>query len=508
MHAWVRRALCAVGITGGIVLLGMGLAEAASADGNNGPVTSGQNGIVSGNQTGVDANAPINLSGNQVTVLGNDNQSSATGSAATTAAPPGPGAATTTGQGGIGSGNQTAVGVNAPVNVSGNQVTVIGHDNHAGSVGGSSTGASPGSGAAAGSPKTSGQDGIASGNQTAVGIQLPVNASGNQVTVLGADNVVHSAAASSTGTGAGAAGAAPTTTGQGGLIAGNQTGIGLNLPINLSGNQITVIGDHNALVSGGGSTTPGPSGGSATGGATTGGATTSGQDGIGSGNQTGVSVLAPIAATGNQATVIGNGNTVTSTGGSTTGGSTGGGATGPGATTSGQDGIGSGNQTGVSVLAPVAATGNQATVIGNGNTVTSTGGSTTGGGASGPGQTTTGAGGIGSGNQTPVVVQVPVDVSGNQVTVVGDGNTVTSTGGSTTGGTTPGTPGTPTGGGVVSPPASGGGAPGGPQGSAGPGDTLLPNTGMSGDLLGLGVLGLLLLSAGLVLVRPRRLTVR
>jgi LPXTG-motif cell wall-anchored protein len=63
-------------------------------------------------------------------------------------------------------------------------------------------------------------------------------------------------------------------------------------------------------------------------------------------------------------------------------------------------------------------------------------------------------------------------------------------------------------GGVVSPPAPGGGTPSGPQGGGGPGETVLPNTGARGDLLGLGVLGLILLSAGLVLGRPRRLTDR
>jgi LPXTG-motif cell wall-anchored protein len=398
MHAWIRRALCAVGVTGGIVLLGFGLAEAASADGNSGPVTTGQNGILSGNQTAVDAQAPVNLSGNQV--------------------------------------------------------TVIGHDNKATSVGGATTGASTANGGG-GSPTTSGQNGIASGNQTAVGLQVPVNASGNQVTVIGDHNTAQSVSGTSTSGGSTpattGATAGPTTTGQDGLLSGNQTGIGIGLPINLSGNQVTVIGHYNTVTSASGSTTSASTTGGSTGGGALGGATTSGKDGIGSGNQTGLAVLAPVAATGNQVTVIGDHNTVSSTGGSTTGGSTTGGSTGP---------------------------------------------------------TTTGEGGIGSGNQTPIVVQVPVDTSGNQVTVVGHDNTVTSTGGSSTGGgTTPVS--TPSGGVVVSPPTSAaGGTPSGPQGglqaAAGPGETVLPNTGAGRELLALAVLGLMLLSAGLVLGRPRR----
>jgi hypothetical protein len=138
MHAYLRRALCAVGLTGGIVLLGIGLAEAASADGPSGPVTSGESGILSGNQTGVDAQAPINASGNQITVIGQDSKAISSGGAATTSPPPG--SPTTSGEDGIGSGNQTGVGAQVPINVSGNQVTVIGQDNAVQSTGGSSGG--------------------------------------------------------------------------------------------------------------------------------------------------------------------------------------------------------------------------------------------------------------------------------------------------------------------------------------------------------------------------------
>jgi hypothetical protein len=134
MHAYLRRALCAVGLTGGIVLLGVGLAEAASADGPSGPVTSGAGGIVSGNQTGADVQAPIDLSGNQVTVIGQDNKTTSTGGSTTASSAPS-GSPTTSGEDGIGSGNQTRVVALVPVNASGNQVTVIGQDNKTTSTG-------------------------------------------------------------------------------------------------------------------------------------------------------------------------------------------------------------------------------------------------------------------------------------------------------------------------------------------------------------------------------------
>jgi hypothetical protein len=384
MHAYLRRALCAVGLTGGIVLLGIGLAEAASADGPSGPVTTGESGILSGNQTGVDAQAPINASGNQVTVIGQDNKTTSTGGAATTSPP-------------------------------------------------------------SGSPTTSGQNGIGSGNQTGVAAQVPVNASGNQVTVIGQRNQVHSTAGSASGAPAGTSTSppAPTTSGRAGILSGNQTAIGLQVPVNVSGNQVTVIGQDNTVSSLGGSATGVPAG-------TSSGSPTSG----------------PV--------------------------------------TSGQNGILSGNQTGVGVLAPIGATGNQITVIGQDNTLTSTGTTTTGGSTTGPGQTTTGEGGVGSGNQTPVVVNAPVDSSGNQVTVIGQDNTDTSTSSTTTGGTSGSGGGTtsPPGGTVVSPPTAGGsGGSTGAQAVSGPADSALPNTGAPAGLLGAGLLGLLLTLLGGAILR-------
>jgi hypothetical protein len=371
--------LCAVGLTGGIVLLGIGLAEAASADGPGGPVTSGESGILSGNQTGADAQAPVNVSGNQVTVVGQDNKTTSTGSSSTTS--PSSGSPTTSGQNGIGSGNQTGVAAQVPVDVSGNQVTVIGQDNEVHSTGGSST-STPASGSSL-PPTTSGESGIASGNQTAVTALVPVNASGNQVTVIGQDNTVASPG--------GSAAAEP---------AGNSSG---------------------------------PSAGPVT----------SGESGVLSGNQTGLVALVPVNASGNQVTVIGQDNTVTSTGTTTTGGST------------------------------------------------------------GPGGTTTGENGGGSGNQTQPVVGVPVNSSGNQVTVIGQDNTDTSTSTTTTGGTTTGGGTTsPPAGSVVSPPISGSSTGStGAQAVSAPVDTGLPNTGAPADLLGAGLLGLLLMLLGGSIVR-------
>jgi len=441
MHAWIRRALCAVGVTGGIVLLGIGLAEAASAD-DTGPTTTGESGIISGNQTDAHAAAPVDLSGNQVTVVGQRNHVTSTGSSGTPSGAAGSsGHQTTSGPDGAGSGNQTALDVRAPVNASGNQVTVVGQDNETRATGASSAPAFGGGSAAA---TTSGQSGIGSGNQTGVAVAAPVNGSGNQVTVIGQDNANESVGDASAGSTVGStadstSGGPATTTGQGGLLAGNQTALGVALPVDATGNQVTAVGEDNDLQAAGASAAGAPEPGSA-------GSTTSGANALLSGNQTGVGVTAPIAATGNQATVVGQDNALSSTGGS-----------------------------------PSESTG-----------------------STGTGQTTTGAGGIGSGNQTPVGVQAPVDASGNQVTVIGQDNTVTSTSRSSSDGATPGgtvvlSPGSGT---VVSPP-SGGNPTGVSQGASAPGASALPNTGLPGDVLRLALLGLVLVGLGGLLTRRR-----
>ena len=107
MNRWIRRALCALGVTGGVMLLGFLMAESASAADNH---TSGQDGVLSGNQTGIHVAAPMDASGNQVTVIGHDNTATASGNDASTSGGTN-GGNTTSGQDGAGSGNQTGITV-------------------------------------------------------------------------------------------------------------------------------------------------------------------------------------------------------------------------------------------------------------------------------------------------------------------------------------------------------------------------------------------------------------
>ncbi len=102
-----------------------------------------------------------------------------------------------------------------------------------------------------------------------------------------------------------------TTSGASALASGNQTGTGIQAPVKAAGNQVTVIGDGNNNAA---SSTPdrapanGSSSGSSNGSSNGGGQSTSGQDGAGSGNQTDADAVVPVKPSGNQVTVIGDGN--------------------------------------------------------------------------------------------------------------------------------------------------------------------------------------------------------
>ena len=95
MRTFYKRALWGTLIAGGITLLG---ATAANAADNT---TSGQDGILSGTQALVSVSAPITVSGNSVSLLGH---STATSPAPAAPAPAPAASAGTTGSGGVGSG--------------------------------------------------------------------------------------------------------------------------------------------------------------------------------------------------------------------------------------------------------------------------------------------------------------------------------------------------------------------------------------------------------------------
>ena len=146
----------------------------------------------------------------------------------------------TSGENGTGSGNQVEADVEAPVDASDNQVTVIGDGNqHEGGTSEPQNGVEPDADA----DHTSGDDGTLSGNQVEAEAEAQVELTGNQVTVIGEDNTSGGSTSDTCqdeGTSSG-----DTTNGDDGTLSGNQVDVDADAPVDASGNQVTVIGDEN-----------------------------------------------------------------------------------------------------------------------------------------------------------------------------------------------------------------------------------------------------------------------
>lgn len=99
-------------------------------------------------------------------------------------------------------------------------------------------------GAAAGSP------GVGSGNTVQLPLNLPVNACGNTVDVVGLLNPSFGNSCASHGHGAGGSGgssATSSTQGSPGVVSGNGIQLPVDLPVNVTGNSVNVVGIANPV---------------------------------------------------------------------------------------------------------------------------------------------------------------------------------------------------------------------------------------------------------------------
>ena len=205
-------------------------------------VTDHSGGILSGNIIQAPVNLPINACGNQANVIaakdklsGSDCSTNPTGSntyggsSAT---------AVVLHSGGLGSGNVVQTPINVPVNACGNQANIIALDNRDG---GSTCVNEAGTSSATSMIAYSG--GIASGNSAQVPINVPINACGNQVNVIGVKNKVGGSECFIPGPPS--ATSTSIVTHSGGALSGNEANVPINVPLNVCGNQATVIGLDN-----------------------------------------------------------------------------------------------------------------------------------------------------------------------------------------------------------------------------------------------------------------------
>jgi hypothetical protein len=227
MNGFLSRGVLTLAVAGGFVALGAGVAYADDT-------TDGSNGAGSGTQAVLGVTLPINLGGNGISILGD---SSSSGGSATTGGSGGSAPSVSTGGvEGLLSGSQGAVDADVPITVGGNAISVLGDSSSEGSAfeGASGTGES-------GAADTSGKQGILGGSQVVGTVDTPVTVGGNAISVLG-DSSTEGAAVSNGTSGASGSGSA-TTDGADSTVGGSQVDGDVAVPFTASGNAVSVIGD-------------------------------------------------------------------------------------------------------------------------------------------------------------------------------------------------------------------------------------------------------------------------
>lgn len=139
---------------------------------------------------------------------------------------------------GVGSGNLIQLPINAPINVCGNQLDVIGILDSV--TGNSCANESHGGDATTASGNSAGSPGVGSGNLIQVPINAPINVCGNQVDVIGIGNTDQGNSCANHG--GGSTSASGSSSGSPGVVAGNLIQVPINAPVNVCGNQLDVIG--------------------------------------------------------------------------------------------------------------------------------------------------------------------------------------------------------------------------------------------------------------------------
>ncbi|MGV9379061.1 chaplin family protein [Nonomuraea sp. NPDC003707] len=323
--------------------------------GAGGNRTSGDASVLGGNQITAPISAPINVCGNAVAIFGSATAGCKGGSSVHNTGV-GAGGNRTSGNASVLGGNQVVAPISAPVNICGNAVAVVGRA-FAGCKGGSTVTNGGGHRNGYHGPRgpvgssgndTDGRFGVGSGNQVIAPISVPVNVCGNAVGNAAA-RCEGGSKVENTRRGSGAGG--NVTSGQAGVLSGNQVVAPISAPVNVCGNAVALVGHAFAGCKGGARVKNGGTG--------AGGNHTSGRAGVLSGNQVIAPITAPINICGNAAAVLGasrahckGGAKVDRTGGG-------------GNHTSGRAGVLAGNQIIAPIAAPINVCGNAAAVLGD-----------------------------------------------------------------------------------------------------------------------------------------------
>ncbi|TFB91295.1 DUF320 domain-containing protein [Cryobacterium algoricola] len=300
MNITLSRALYGTLFVGALSLLGTTAAHAAD--------TSGDNGTLSGSQVVADVSTPVQATGNAISAVGDSSTapSPASASAVAAAAPasaPAPAPATTSGSDGTASGTQVVAPVAAPVSVSGNAISVLGDSSSTGSTAPASASAPAATLAPA---TTTGNNSLLGGTQGLISVDVPIALTGDAVSAAGDSSSTATTAGTTTDAAAPASASGPVTSGADGTGSGTQVVPVVAVPVTVTGNAISVVGDSGSANGSSGPVGSGSGSGSGSGANPASGPVTSGSDGTGSGTQVAPVVAVPVTVTGNSLSVIGD----------------------------------------------------------------------------------------------------------------------------------------------------------------------------------------------------------
>ncbi|MFC4118550.1 chaplin family protein [Nonomuraea zeae] len=402
MRTWAKASTPAALLAVAVMSFGGGTALAD---------TSGNASVGGGNQVDLPISIPIDISGNSVAAAGSADATSQGGAEVVNSRRGGiPNS--TSGNASVLGGNQVNAPISTPINACGNAVSLFGKSD-AGCKGGSTV-RTQGKGGAGGN-RTSGNASVLGGNQITAPISAPINACGNAVAIFGDATAGCKGGSSVWNTGVGAGG--NRTSGDAGVLGGNQVIAPVSAPINICGNAVAVLGHAFAGCRGGSTVTnggPGRGYQSRHQAAGSSGNDTDGRFGVGSGNQVIAPISLPVEACGN---AVGNASAGCTGGAKVENTHAGSGA--GGNTTSGAAGVLSGNQAVAPITAPINICGNAAAVLGHAFAGCKGGAHVKNGGRGAGGNTTSGAAGVLSGNQAVAPITAPINICGNAAAVLG-----------------------------------------------------------------------------------------
>ena len=231
MHDMAKRGMAFAVTTGGLLLAGAGIASADAT-----AATSGAGGVLSGNAVQVPAILGINACGDQAGVLSASGPGEMASCSIAESAPSA--TAMTSGAGGVLSGNTAQVPIDVPVNLCGNSVLAA-----AAALNAASTDCAVS--AAGSSSSTSGM--------SSIGVMAPgsiANTGTTSTSTAGsASGSASSTAAGSTSGSSSSSGstAVAGTTGAGGVLSGNTVQLPIDVPVNLCGNLVSILGVLDSL---------------------------------------------------------------------------------------------------------------------------------------------------------------------------------------------------------------------------------------------------------------------